>query len=66
MCNVLDKNSLSMTLWNLERTRLKGEKTDPKEISETLSWIAKRQKDPGRYGLGFAAPTEMDYTSSTL
>lgn len=26
----------------------------------------KRQKEPGRYGLGFAAPTERDYTSSKL
>lgn len=66
MGNILDDNSLAQTLWNLERARLNGDAPDRKEIDEALDWIVKRQKDPGRYGLGFAAPTEEDYNSSTL
>ena len=45
---ILDKKSLSSTLWNLERVRLNGAKPNQKEIDEAIDWIIKRQKDPGR------------------
>jgi len=63
---MLNQDSLALTLWNLEKARLNGDRPERKEIDEALDWIIKRQKDPGRYGLGFAAPTEKDYVSSTL
>ncbi len=66
MMKILDKKSLSLTLWNLERARLNGAKPSQKEVDDAIDWIIKRQKDPGRYGLGFAAPTEDDYFTSTL
>ena len=63
---ILNKDSLALTLWNLEKIRLNGVQPPLKEIDSVLDWIIKRQKDPGRYGLGFAAPTEIDYAISTL
>ncbi len=66
MPRIFNPESLAETLWNLERVRLSGEQIDPSETDEALDWIIKRQKDPGRYGLGFAAPMEADYQTSTL
>lgn len=66
MPKILNSESLADTLWNLERIRLSGEQVNPSEINEALDWIIKRQKDPCRYGLGFAAPMEQDYLTSTL
>ncbi|RKZ30567.1 hypothetical protein DRQ36_05100 [bacterium] len=63
---LLNTESLALTLWNLERCRLNGDNPDQKDIDDALNWIIKRQKEPGRYGLGFAAPTEQDYISSKL
>jgi len=63
---ILNTDSLALTLWNLESYRLNGSSPRQKDVEEALDWIVKRQKEPGRYGLGFAAPTEHDYDSSRL
>jgi len=63
---MLNKDSLAMTLWNLEKARLNGIRPKETEIDETLKWIVNRQKEPGRFGLGFAAPTEHDYSTRRL
>ncbi|HHS50698.1 MAG TPA: hypothetical protein ENN07_06230, partial [candidate division Zixibacteria bacterium] len=63
---ILDSESLSITLWNLELARLSGTKPAAKRIDEAIRWIVKRQKDPGRYGLMFPAPTDEDYRSAML
>ncbi|MCK5833460.1 hypothetical protein KAH81_07305 [bacterium] len=64
--SILNDESLALTLWNLELARLTGTPNDKKLVNVALNWIIKRQKDPGRYGLGFAAPTEEDYRSAIL
>ncbi len=63
---ILNSESLGETLWKLESVRLGGAKAERKSIDEALNWIVKRQKEPGRYGLNFAAPTEGDYTFAIL
>ncbi len=63
---ILHTDSLALTLWELEHIRLNSSKPDPQKIDEAIDWIIQRQKEPGRYGLGFAAPTEKDYISSRL
>ncbi len=63
---ILNHGSLALTLWNLEHFRLNGSKPNQEKVDEALNWIVKRQKDPGRFGLGFAAPTEKDYVLAKL
>ena len=63
---ILHTESLALTLWQLEKSRLNGSELPQDMVKEAMDWIIKRQKEPGRYGLGFAAPTEVDYKSSKL
>ncbi|MEW6357968.1 MAG: hypothetical protein AB1696_16665 [Planctomycetota bacterium] len=52
--------SLAKTLWNLEEARLNGTtKSDP-HLKHALSWIARRQGQPGSYGGCLFAPMPMD------